>query len=114
MFDSDCIFCKIIQKEISSKIIKEDENVLVIEDISPKAPIHYLIIPKRHITNIKSLTDQDLDIAKPLLKMVRDLAQGVDSFNLVSNNGREAGQSIFHMHWHFISGQRLGKIAGSL
>lgn len=114
MFDSECIFCKIIQKQIPSKIIKENDDVLVIEDISPKAPVHYLVIPKKHIVNIKSMVEQDLDFAKPMLKMVNELAQEVDSFNLVANNGKGAGQSVFHMHWHFISGKNLKKVVGSL
>ena len=123
MSDSSCIFCKIIQKQIPSKIIKENEHVLVIEDISPKAPIHYLILPKKHVININYLKDEDSQIAWEVLKMTRDIAKEIQSklgqenkldFNLISNNGSGAGQSVFHMHWHFISGKNLKEVAKAL
>ncbi len=114
MFDSECIFCKIIQKKVDAKIITENDDVLVIENIKPKAPVHYLIIPKKHIVNIQSITDQDLDIVQSMIKMVKELSNDVDSFNLVSNNGKAAGQSVFHMHWHFISGRSLKEVVSSL
>jgi diadenosine tetraphosphate (Ap4A) HIT family hydrolase len=123
MFDSNCIFCKIIQKQIPSKIIKEDETVLVIEDIAPKAPYHYLIIPKKHIINVNYLTEQDEKLAWPILKAARDIAKEIQeksgqkdpiSFNLVSNNGAFSGQSVFHIHWHFLSGKKLKSVAQDL
>jgi histidine triad (HIT) family protein len=123
MFDSNCIFCKIIQKQIPSKIIKETDEILVIEDISPKAPFHYLIIPKKHVENINYLTDQDAKFAWPVLKAARDVAKEIQeksgnaeplSFNLVSNNGAFAGQSVFHMHWHFLSGKKLKSVVQAL
>lgn len=123
MFDLDCVFCKIIQKQIPSKIIKENENVLVIEDIAPKAPYHYLIIPKKHIINLNYLSDQDEALAWPILKAARDIAKEIQiktgqkepiSFNIVSNNGVFADQSVFHLHWHFLSGKNLKSIVQEL
>jgi len=123
MFDESCVFCKIIQKKIPSKIIKENEHVLVIEDISPKAPIHYLVIPKKHIINLNYLTDQDSQVAWEVMKMFRDLAKDLQKkfgleepldFNIISNNGKKAMQSVFHMHWHFVSGKDLKTIVQSL
>jgi len=109
---SDCIFCKIIKKEITSKIIDENDHVIVIEDIKPKAPIHYLIIPKIHVQNFFELEDSEKHhtAVKEMYKMVRKLAGNLPepkAFNLVSNNGAQAGQCVFHMHWHFISGKNI-------
>ena len=107
---SDCIFCKIINQEISSTIIKENEHVIVVNDISPKAPIHYLIFPKKHIKDLRALPDSDNYYAFELIKMAKELSKTLPppaAFNLVSNNGREAGQSVFHLHWHFLSGKNI-------
>jgi len=116
MLDKDCLFCKIIQKQIPSKIIKETDHVLVIEDIAPKAPIHYLVIPKKHIININYLADGDEQFCWHMLKAAKDVAQQIQenhnlqqplAFNFLANNGIQSGQSVFHLHWHFISGKHL-------
>jgi histidine triad (HIT) family protein len=113
-----CIFCKIIKKDIPSKIIKETEYILVIKDLHPKAPYHYLIIPKKHIINLNYLEELDshylLDVAKIAKQIAIDIQKekglsGPASFNLISNNGADAGQSVFHMHWHFLAGKDLYK-----
>lgn len=107
---ANCIFCKIIDKEISSTIIDENEHVIVIQDINPKAPIHYLIIPKIHVANINDLTDEHNTVVLEMWKMIRKLASNLPepkAFNLISNNGAAAGQCVFHMHWHFIAGKNL-------
>ena len=122
MTNSDCIFCKIIKKEIPAKIIKENEHVLVIEDIAPKAPVHYLILPKKHIVNINYLTEQDDQVVWHLFKMAQELAkdlpesnaQGAPSFNLISNNGADASQSVFHLHMHFIAGKNIKDVIKEL
>ncbi|MFC1842260.1 histidine triad nucleotide-binding protein [Candidatus Dependentiae bacterium] len=108
--NKDCIFCKIISKEIPAKIIDENEHVLVIEDLHPKAPVHYLILPKKHIVNVKELQDSDRNYVAQMLLMARDLSKklsGDGSFRLIMNNGRQAGQSVFHMHCHFLSGKKM-------
>lgn len=116
MFDSNCIFCKIIQKEIPTKIIKETENILVIQDLHPKAPYHYLIIPKKHIDNFNFLEEKDFFYLSEMAKIIKEIARDIQkekkmneplSFNLISNNGRGAGQSVLHMHWHFLAGKNL-------
>lgn len=112
MFDASCIFCKIIQGTIPSKKIKETDTVLVIEDIAPKAPIHYLILPKNHIKNISDIKSSDDRYVLDTIKVAQELAATLNepaSFNLVTNNGEAAGQSVFHLHWHFISGAHLWK-----
>ena len=106
----DCIFCKIINKEIPAEIIAENDNVIVIKDIAPKTPIHYLIIPKKHITDISKLQPDDRDYAADILMMAKQLSQSDDraqSFRLVNNNGALVGQSVFHIHFHFMAGATM-------
>lgn len=104
--NKDCIFCRIIDQEIPSQVIAEDNNVLVIKDINPQAPIHYLIIPKKHVVDIGALTVQDTHLASSLLLMAQKLSTfpGCDQFKLHSNNGPAAGQVVFHIHIHFLAG----------
>lgn len=109
MENRSCLFCKIIAKQIPSAIVKENDSVIVIKDISPKAPTHYLIMPKHHIESIAHLTDADLHYATSILTMARDIAkeQSLGSFNLIANNGAGAGQSVFHLHFHFLAGKNI-------
>ena len=106
----DCIFCKIINKTISSQIIAETKDLLVIKDAFPRATIHYLILPKKHFTDLMGLEPVDAKIASEIIFMAQDLSRGlVDNhdFRLVTNNGISAGQSVFHLHFHFLSGKNL-------
>lgn len=109
---SDCVFCKIIAKEIPSTIIDENDHVLVVKDINPKAPIHYLIIPKIHIININDLqeTEEHYNVIREMFVMIKKLAKSLpepQDFILVSNNGKTAGQCVFHMHWHLLAGKNI-------
>jgi histidine triad (HIT) family protein len=108
---SDCIFCKIIQGAIKSTIIAQNEYVIAIQDIMPKAPFHYLIMPKKHIISLATITEADQEYITQVMFMARDLAQNVPNkaFNLIANNGSEAGQSVFHLHFHFLAGKDLYK-----
>lgn len=112
MQSPNCIFCKIISKQIPSKIIQQTDDILVIEDIAPKAPLHYLIIPKQHITDIQSLSDTDAKLAGKLLMMARNLSKELDDidFKLVVNSGPQAGQHVMHLHFHFLAGEQMGEI----
>lgn len=109
MQNPNCIFCRIILKQAPSTIITETENVLVINNIAPQAPVHYLIMPKKHIENISALDQNDACYSVEMLTIARDLGNNVPSksFNLISNNGSAAGQSVFHLHFHFLSGKNL-------
>lgn len=106
---SRSVFSKIIDREIPATIIYETDLVIVIKDIKPIAPIHYLIIPKLPIVDMKD-SRLDATLAAELVKTVQHLAAqlpGEQSFNVLSNNGAAAGQVVMHLHWHFISGKNL-------
>ena len=110
MKNPTCIFCKIIAKEIPAQVIAENNDILVIKDIVPKAPIHYLIIPKTHIADVQSLQDTDGMFAGKMLLMAKQLSQTLPdpaAFKLIMNNGAAVGQSVFHIHCHFIAGKRM-------
>jgi histidine triad (HIT) family protein len=110
MDNFSCIFCKIINKQIPAKVVAENNDVLVIHDIAPKAPVHYLILPKKHIENIKVLHETDSHLAGGIMLMAKQLGaqlEGTGAFRLISNNGVDAGQSVHHMHFHFLSGTKM-------
>ncbi|MBP9765349.1 HIT domain-containing protein [Candidatus Babeliales bacterium] len=103
----NCIFCKIISGSIHSEKFYENDDVIVIKDIAPKASIHYLIIPKKHIANIQSCESQDTLLLGKLLMTAQTIATMLPNnpeFKLVSNNGASVGQSVFHIHIHFLAG----------
>jgi len=108
--NSDCIFCKIISGEVPARIIAQDDDILVIQDRCPKAPIHYLIIPKVHIENLQALEKSDSHYVEKMMLMARELSKklsGSQAFRLIMNNGADSGQSVFHMHCHFLSGKKM-------
>ncbi|MDC3045832.1 histidine triad nucleotide-binding protein [Gammaproteobacteria bacterium] len=101
------IFEKIIDRELPSKILFEDENCIVIEDIAPKAPIHVLVIPKKPIKMLSKITADDQELLGHLLLVVKKISEKLnvqDAFNIVINNGSEAGQTVFHLHIHLLAG----------
>jgi len=106
---SDCIFCKIAEKKIPAKVVRESERVMVIKDINPQAPTHLLIIPRAHFSTLMDCTDKDL--LAELLQMAQEVARelGLDKrgFRTVINTNEEGGQTVFHLHMHFIAGRPL-------
>ena len=104
------LFEKIINKEIPAEIIYEDEVSIVIKDINPQAPTHLLIIPKKVIPKLSDASDNDKDVLGHLMLIAKDISNqlGLDeTFRLVVNNGAKAGQSVFHLHIHLLSGRPL-------
>ncbi len=107
------IFEKIIDKELPSKIIYEDEKCIVIEDIAPKAPIHVLVIPKKPIKMLSSAEEDDLNLLGHLMLVVKKIAKQLnvqDAFNIVINNGEKAGQTVFHLHIHLLAGKNFSHL----
>lgn len=108
-----CVFCRIIRKEVPSTVIKETDGVVAIKDIAPKAPIHYLIFPKKHIRDLQSIDKADLPLVNEIAQMAQEISRtlsGSQAFRLVFNNGAQAGQSVFHMHGHFLSGKQMSDL----
>jgi histidine triad (HIT) family protein len=107
-----CIFCRIVKKEIPAQIVYEDTEVIAFKDIQPKAPIHFQIIPKKHVPTLLALTENDKDILGKLVFVANDLARKekiADSgYRLVFNCNRDAGQAVFHIHLHLLGGRQLG------
>ena len=105
----DCLFCRIINKEIDSDIFFEDESLIVIRDISPVSPVHLLVIPKKHVASIMEidrLEDGDMErIMLTIKKIAGDLKLDEKGFRVVTNTGPDGGQSVDHLHFHLM-GQR--------
>ncbi len=103
---SDCLFCKIIKKEIPAEILYESEHSLAFRDINPVAPHHYLVIPKKHIDSLK---EADKETMGALLEDLNALAKELEisDYRTVMNTGAKAGQTVFHLHAHLIAGRSL-------
>lgn len=105
----NCLFCRIIKKELNSKIIYEDELSLCFEDINPKAPAHFLIIPKKHIPTHADLTKNDLSIMGHLHMVIHQIAKKYEldrnGYRIVMNCKESAGQAVFHIHFHLMGGR---------
>ena len=104
------IFQKIIDKEIPSEILYEDDLCVVIKDIAPKAPVHILVIPKKLITKLSESSDEDSQLLGHLMTIVKKMAKEFeidDAFNVVINNGENAGQTVFHLHIHILGGGKV-------
>ena len=111
----DCLFCKIVRGEIPSKKIYEDELVYVFEDIEPTAPIHYLLIPKEHISKLDEITPENSAVIAHIYEVIAKLSKDLDlkdGFRVVTNCGEQAGQSVFHVHFHLLAGRSFGWPAG--
>lgn len=108
---TDCLFCKIIAGDIPSTKVYEDENVYAFEDIDKKAPVHILIVPKKHIDSIAVLEDDDAMLIGEMTKVARDIAKdkGIDKsgYRLVMNVGVDGGQTVSHIHMHLLGKRSL-------
>ena len=111
MYDSTGVFCKIAAREIPSEILRESDRVVAFRDLDPKAPTHILLIPKDHIGSLEDLTDEHGAMLADIVQAAAHLArtEGIDQtgWRLVSNVGPDAGQSVFHLHFHLLGGRKM-------
>lgn len=111
----NCIFCKIINHEIPANIVAENEYVMAFEDANPVAPVHVLVVPKKHISNIMEINDDDMIYINEIHKMIQKVAEikGIATqdkgFRVMTNYGEEGGQTVLHLHYHVIGGRMLGQ-----
>ena len=106
-----CLFCKIAKREIPAKIVLENDHALAFEDVNPQAPKHFLVIPKKHLQGVHEAAPEDAAMLGELLMTAREVAEqsglGEGGYRLVVNSGRDAGQSVFHLHVHVLGGRQL-------
>jgi len=111
---SGCIFCKIVAGQIPSTNVYEDEHVLAFKDIAPVAPVHVLVIPKRHLASLNDLGQADGALLSHLFTAVKKVATDLglvnSGYRVVTNSGKDAGQVVFHLHFHVIGGKPLSQI----
>lgn len=108
----DCIFCKIVNRELSSKIVYEDETIFAFHDISPEAPVHILVVPKKHIANLLETAPEDAKILTDILttsipRIVKEQGLEEKGFRLVVNTKEDGGQTVGHLHFHILGGRPL-------
>lgn len=106
----DCIFCKLANKEIETKIVYEDDYVFAFNDMDPQAPIHILFIPKTHIASNNEVEDQDIIVSRifsAIRKVAKDMGFDKDGYRIVNNIGEDGGQSVHHMHFHVMAGRKM-------
>lgn len=106
---SDCLFCKIVAGEIPSKKLYEDDLCYAFYDIDPQAPTHFLVIPKQHIPSAAAVTRENSAVVGHIFEVIAKLTRelGLESFRVVSNIGEQAGQSVFHLHFHVLAGRDM-------
>lgn len=107
----DCIFCKIISGEIPSPHVYEDENMVIVRDIDPKAPKHYLCLPREHYATLEEMNEKQAETLGKCLKKISALQGELGlsgGYRLVINQGADAGQTVFHLHIHILAGQKMG------
>lgn len=108
---SDCIFCKIADKTIPSKLVYEDDQIMAFDDLRPQSPVHTLVIPKRHVISVQELGEQDQTLLGRLLLTCTKIAKlkglADNGYRLVANTGRDGGQTVFHLHFHVMGGRHM-------
>jgi histidine triad (HIT) family protein len=108
---SDCIFCKIVRKEIPARIVFEDEKILAFDDIRPQAPVHVLVVPKSHWASLNEVPEGEEGILGEILGKAREIARlkGIreKGYRIVLNTAADSGQDVFHIHFHVLGGRRM-------
>jgi len=108
---SDCIFCMIANKEIPSNIAYEDDKIMVFHDLEPQAPVHVLMISKKHIASLDDVTEEDQDLLGYMILKVKDIAEQLgleNGYRLVNNCGADALQTVRHLHFHLLGKRKMG------
>lgn len=109
----DCVFCKIIKGEIPSEKVYEDEEIIAFKDIQPAAPIHVLVIPKKHIENLLEVKEEDCYLIAKIYQVINKIAKTLEiekeGFRVIVNCGKDAGQEVMHVHFHLLAGKKLGE-----
>ena len=108
---SDCLFCKIIAGDIPSTKVYEDELVFAFRDIAPQAPTHILVIPKTHMDSVNAVTAENSAVVAHIFEVIPQIAkaEGLENgYRVVSNCGADAGQTVFHLHFHLLAGDKFG------
>jgi histidine triad (HIT) family protein len=107
----ECIFCKIVNKEIPAKVVYEDDRILAFDDINPQAPVHVLLIPKEHFASLNDIPEEKKDLLGHILSKARQVALEKEvkesGYRIVLNTGRDSGQDVFHIHFHVFGGRRM-------
>lgn len=109
---ADCVFCKIAQKEIPSNVVYEDDDVIAFRDLEPQAPVHVLVIPKRHFADLLSFTRAERTLAGHILaevipQVATELGLAEGGFRVVTNTGQDGGQTVPHLHFHILGGRAM-------
>lgn len=111
MSDQDCIFCRIVGGELPSSIVHEDDRAVAFRDVNPQAPVHVLVVPRRHVESVEQLTKEDLELAGHLLLVARNVARAEGladgGYRVVANVGDRGGQTVDHLHLHVLGGRRM-------
>lgn len=109
----ECVFCRIIAREIPAKLLHEDDQAIAFTDISPKAPTHVLVVPKKHLKGLSASGDQDIALLGHLQRVAARLAEKAKldkGFRVVTNNGPWAGQTVDHLHYHLLGGRQMADL----
>jgi histidine triad (HIT) family protein len=110
--EADCIFCRIVRGEIEAEVIHDEDDVVAFEDINSKAPVHVLVVPKQHVANLEEIGALPDAVVKRIFEVASAVAEKLSvaesGYAVRINNGRDAGQEVFHFHLHVMGGRRLG------
>jgi histidine triad (HIT) family protein len=109
---SECLFCNIVEKKIPAKIVHEDDQTLAFDDINPQAPVHTLVIPRKHMAGVQICGPEDQSLLGRLLltcsKVAEQKGLSESGYRIVANTGRDGGQTVFHLHFHVMGGRHMG------
>lgn len=113
MFDSECIFCKIINGEIPSVKVYEDDKVLAFNDVNPQAPVHVVVVPKTHMVSANDITTENSIYIQKIFEAIPEIAKKLgidkDGYRIINNCGKNAGQTVDHIHFHILGGKKFSE-----